>query len=298
MTAPPGTVGLLHPGEMGAAVGAALQSVGISVLWVGHGRSQATRDRAAAAGLTEVTSMAELLRASAVVLSICPPGAAVQVAQEVAAGGFRGAYVDCNAASPQTARRIGSLIQKGGASFVDGGIVGGPPGAGGDTRLYLSGEGAAAIAAIFQHTDRLTVLVLEGPVGAASALKMCYAAWTKGTTALLLAIRAAATVWDVDAALLGEWELSQPELAERFAGIVRSTPRKAWRFVAEMDQIAESWEAADLPPGFHRAAAELFARLSQFRDQIPGPGVDDVLSALVRQRSSGPSERETVAEAD
>lgn len=118
---------------------------------------------------------------------------------------------------------------------------------------------------------------------------MCYAAWTKGTTALLLAVRAAAAEMDVEHPLLREWELSQPELAGRLARIFTSTPSKAWRFVAEMEQIAESFDAVGVPGGFHRAAAEVFSRLAQFQNQKPGPSLEELLAAVQRPN------RETVA---
>jgi len=265
-------------------VGAALIASGVPVLWVGQGRTQGTRQRAIAAGLTEAGSLPELLRASSVILSICPPEAARQVAQQVAAGNFQGVYVDANAISPQTARMIERLTRESGIEFVDAGIIGGPPGPD-EARLYLSGEGAAGIALLFAGADRLTTTVLEGPTGAASALKMCYAAWTKGSTALLLAALAAADALGVDRALREEWMVSQPELAARLKRSVNSTPRKAWRFVVEMEQIADTLEAVEVPGGFHRAAAELYSRLARFQDQTPGPSLEELLQAARHQDS-------------
>ncbi|MGH7643323.1 MAG: DUF1932 domain-containing protein [Candidatus Dormibacteria bacterium] len=247
MNTRPPTVGLLHPGEMGAAVGGSLRECAVEVLWVGRGRSSATRDRAPAAGLTEVDSLALLLHASSIVFSICPPGAAPEVANQVVPAGFAGVYVEVNAISPATALAIQDRLRRRGATFVDGAIIGAPPEPGGDTSLYLSGTGAETVADLFEGSGRLRVRVLEGPVGAASALKMCYAAWSKGSTALLLAVRAAAAGLGVDEALLAEWELSQPGLGRRFSSIQNSTPRKAWRFVAEMEQIAETLEAVGVP---------------------------------------------------
>jgi hypothetical protein len=144
------------------------------------------------------------------------------------------------------------------ARFVDGGIVGPPP-AGTETRLYLSGEEAPAIAALFAGTN-VDARVLSDTTGDASALKMTYAAWTKGTAAMLLAVRDAARAYGVEEALLREWKESQPELAERLAAAERSAASKGWRWVGEMEQIAETFAAAGLPEGFHRAAAEIFRR--------------------------------------
>src|SRR5205823_3523169 len=208
---PKQTAALLHPGEMGAAVGACLVARGLRVLWVSQGRSAATRARAAAAGLVACETLDRALAAAAVVFSVCPPHAALDVARAVAGQKFRGSFVDANAIAPATARSIGRLIEAAGASFVDGAIIGPPPTVRGRTRLYLSGAAREEIAGLFAGTD-LQAIALDGEVAAASALKMCYAAWTKGSTALIAAIRALAQSEGVDASLLEEWKLSQPGL--------------------------------------------------------------------------------------
>src|SRR5205807_7800556 len=132
-------VGLLHPGAMGGAVGAALTSVGVPVAWASSGRSAASRARAERAGLTDVGTVRALAAESDLLVCICPPDAAVDVAGSVAGSGFAGTYVDANAVSPATARRIASIVEDGGGTFVDGDLIGGPPRPGGPTRLYLSG---------------------------------------------------------------------------------------------------------------------------------------------------------------
>ena len=164
-------VGLLHPGEMGAAVGAVLRERGATVLWASAGRSAATAERAQAAGLKDARDVEELCRRCAILLSICPPHAAVDVAQ--AAVGFTGIYVDANAIAPETARTVAGLQ----ARFVDGGIVGPPPRQPGTTRLYLSGGEAVQIARVFAGTN-IDARVLSGEPGAATALKAAYAGWT------------------------------------------------------------------------------------------------------------------------
>src|SRR5215469_5502664 len=184
------TVGLLHPGEMGAAVGGCLVSVGHEVLWDPAGRSRATTGRALAAELTGV-DLAALVSRSSVILSICPPHAALDVAGQVAAAGYAGVYVDANAISVATAARVASVVEAGGATYVDGGIIGMPPEVAGHTRLYLSGPQAAEVSALFGRSA-LDARIAEGQPFAASAVKMAYAAWTKGTGALLLAARALA----------------------------------------------------------------------------------------------------------
>ena len=246
-------VGVLHPGAMGSAVGAALRARGHETLWASEGRSAATAARAQAAGMTDAGTVAAVLARAEVVLSICPPHAALDVA--AGAAGFEGIYVEANAVSPQTAREARVLV---GGPFVDGGIIGPPPLEPGSTRLYLSGEEAVVVADLFAGSP-LEAIVLDGGVGAASALKMTYAAWTKGTAALLVAIRATARAHGVDEDLLAEWAISQPRLADRYERAVDSSAEKGWRWVAEMREIAQTFAAAGQPDGFHLAAAEVFA---------------------------------------
>jgi 3-hydroxyisobutyrate dehydrogenase-like beta-hydroxyacid dehydrogenase len=240
------TVGLLHPGEMGAAVGAVLRRQGHRVVWASEGRSDETRARAEDARLEDVGSVANVAEAD-IVFSICPPHAALEVA-----GAFRsfgGIYVDANAVSPATAAKVADLVEQ----FVDGGIVGSPPRDAGTTRLYLSGDRAEDVAQLFAGS------VLDARVAPnASAVKMAYAAWTKGTAAMLLAIRELARRDGVEETLLAEWDLSLPELPDRYDRALRSAEAKGWRWVGEMEEIAATFEAAGLPGGFHRAAAEVY----------------------------------------
>ncbi|HEU0304439.1 MAG TPA: DUF1932 domain-containing protein [Gaiellaceae bacterium] len=248
-------IGLLHPGEMGAAVAAQLKRNVSAVLWASSGRGPATVERARNAGLTDVGSVEELAASSDVILSVCPPHAALDVARTVS--GFGGVYVDANAVSPASAREIAAVIEDGGARFVDGGIVGPPPGDGVATRLYLSGAAADAVAHLFRGTLVDTRVVSAEP-GTASAVKMTYAAWTKGTAALLLAIRAVARAEGVEDALLAEWGESIPDLPERSLRAAAAADSKGWRWVGEMEEIARTFEAAGLPGGFHEAAAEVY----------------------------------------
>jgi 3-hydroxyisobutyrate dehydrogenase-like beta-hydroxyacid dehydrogenase len=246
-------VGILHPGEMGTALAAALRGRGEIVRWASAGRSPATADRADRAGLEDAGDVAELCRSSEVLLSVCPPHAALDVARSAA--GFDGVYVDANAIAPETARTIATLHER----FVDGGIVGPPPLEPGTTRLYLSGGEAESFATLFAGTT-LDARVISARPGAASALKAAYAGWTKGSAALLLTVRELARAEDVEDALLAEWRLSIPGLEERAAGAEGSSRRKGWRWIGEMEEIARSMEAQDLPTGFHEAAAEVFRR--------------------------------------
>jgi 3-hydroxyisobutyrate dehydrogenase-like beta-hydroxyacid dehydrogenase len=272
------TVGLLHPGEMGAAVGGCLVSAGHTVLWDPSGRSRASTGRALAAELTGV-EFGTLVARSSVILSICPPHAALDVARQVADAGFGGVYVDANAVSVATAGQVASVVTAGGAAYVDGGIIGLPPDGSGRTRLYLSGERAAEVRALFARSA-LDARIAEGPAHAASAVKMAYAAWTKGSGALLLACRALARAEGVEATLLGEWAMSQPGLAARSEGSAAAAAAKGWRWVAEMQEIAASMAAAGLPPGFHEAAAEIYDRAAHADEPraAVGPGVSRVRS--------------------
>lgn len=271
-------IALLNPGEMGAAVGAQLKTRGFDVAWASAGRSAATRQRAGQAGLRDAGSTADALRDADIALSIVPPHAALDLACEVAALGFKGIYIDANAISPATAREIAQIVEAAGARFVDGGIIGGPPKQGAVTRLYLAGPSAADLATAFD-TEALQVRALQGEVGAASALKVAYAAWSKGSIALLAAIRGFAQAEGIEEELLAEWRLSQPGIAERSAAVAGSA-RKAWRWVAEMEEIAASLAAHGLPEGFHAGAADIYARLGEFKDVAALPDIVAVLGAI------------------
>lgn len=274
-------VGLLHPGEMGAQVGRCLVSVGVPVMWASQGRSAQTVDRAESTGLRDVGSLDRLTETAEVIVSVCPPGAAIEVAQSVR--GYTGVYVDANAVAPATVRGIAEYLPE--ARFVDGGLIGPPPQGPGSTRLYVAGTPSGRIADLFGDSD-VEVVVVPGDVGAASAVKMGYAAWTKGTAALLLAIRAAARAEGVEATLLDEWGRSQPDLAVRSERAAKSAATKGWRWVAEMEQISATLDAADLPAGFHTAAAQIYARAPYAPDD---PAVlEQVLGEIAHTATEAP----------
>ena len=275
------TVGLLNPGEMGAAVGQCLAAAGHQVLWVPEGRSAASAARAAAAGLTAASGgLADVVRKADVIVSVCPPHAALDLARQVT--GFGGVYTDANAVSPATAREIARVVQDGGASYVDGGIIGTPPVAPGFIRLYLSGTRAGEVQRLFAGGE-VDARVIGGDASvAASALKMAYASWTKGSAALLLTARALARAEAVEEALLAEWNTSQPGLAGRSAQAAGSAAAKGWRWVAEMEEIAAAVAAVGLPDGFHRAAADIYRRAGD------DGSVDAILTALLSPALSPP----------
>ena len=274
------TVALLHPGNMGTTIGVAAATSGARLVWVSEGRSKASQDRARDAGLRDVKTLPNAVNESDVILSVCPPDAALDLAREVAQHRFKGIYVDANAVSRSTAQQIGEIVTTAGANFVDGGIIGSPVKRPGTTRMYLSGEHAPEIAALFTDS-MLDAKTIDAEPGAASALKVAYAAWTKCTDALLLAIRTFAVAEGVDRALLQEWAISQPDLERRSQQAAAVATPKAWRYVGEMKEIAATFEAAGLPTGFHNAAAELWERLAPFKDQTePLPAIADVIDSL------------------
>jgi 3-hydroxyisobutyrate dehydrogenase-like beta-hydroxyacid dehydrogenase len=277
-------IGLLHPGDMGAAIGQCLAARGHEVLWASAGRGADTAARAAAAGLEDAGTVAALAARAQIIISVCPPHAALDVAWAV--HGFAGLYVDANAVSPGTAREVARLICESGGRYVDGGIIGPPPGSARRSRLYLSGTDpgdTGVVAALFDGTPMETRMV-GGSATAASAVKMAYAAWTKGSAALLLEIRALAREQGVEDALLAEWAQSQPALEARSAAAARSAATKGWRWVGEMEEIAATMSGAGLPDGFHQAAAEIYRRSPR---GAAGPDqLDQVLGELTGDSSA------------
>lgn len=265
-------VGLISPGQMGASVGAAVQDA--RVIWAGAGRSEATQQRARDAGIEDCGDLTTLVRDADIILSVCPPHDADSVATAVASAGFTGLFADCNAIAPQKTRQIGQQFSR----FVDGGIIGGPawrPEHG--TCLYLSGEEAGTIAALFTGSPLHTSVISTEP-GAASALKMTFAAYSKGTTALLAAILGVAEQAGVREHLEQQW-------GQEFSGQTRkrltANAAKAWRFSGEMREIAATFEAAGFPAGFHNAAAEVFERLDAFKNK-PAEDIDALLRVLLK----------------
>jgi 3-hydroxyisobutyrate dehydrogenase-like beta-hydroxyacid dehydrogenase len=270
-------IGVLHPGEMGVSVAQALKDAGHDACWVADGRSPATCQRAA--GFTAFDTLTDLLANVEAVVSVCPPHAALAQAEAVIAGGFTGLYVDANAVAPSTAAAVAALV---GDKYVDGGIVGPPAIQAGTTRLYLSGSNAAEVAQWFAGSLLLSVVMAGGPTSA-SALKMAYAAYTKGSSALLLAVNAYAEQAGVRDVLQAEWDLSQPGLVKRSQHTASGTSRKAWRFVGEMEEIAKTFGEAGLPDNFHKAAAELYASMASLKD-LPPSSLEAVLEKILQPK--------------
>lgn len=272
-------VGILHPGAMGISIAATMQNSGCDVWWASEGRSEHSRQRAAQHHLNDAVTLAELCARCTVIVSVCPPDAAEATADDVLQTGFRGLYLDANAIAPQRAQRIGAKMEAAGVTFVDGGIIGGPAWKAGETWLYLSG-GAAEMAARYFAAGPLEVDVIGAEIGKASALKMCFAAYTKGATALLSASLAAAAQLGVRGDLERQWSRHDPASVARNQQQVRQMTAKAWRFAGEMDEIAETFADAGLPDGFHRAAGEIYQRAAGFKDAAGLPELNAVLAAL------------------
>ncbi|GHG19830.1 NAD(P)-dependent oxidoreductase [Streptomyces hydrogenans] len=259
------TVGILHPGSMGAAVAACAAINATEALWYETGRSAASTERAAQFGLTPVPTLYDLLDRSDIVISLCPPAAAEDLARDVAGHRFAGVFVEANAISPERAQRIAVLLEPD-ATVVDGGVVGSPPVGGKTPTLYLSGPASATerIKALFAGTAvRTTVLGTE--VGKASALKLAYASFQKTSRVLVALALGMAREHGVDQELIEiasqrtDSYLSEPQY-------VAKTAARAWRWGPELEEAANALATAGLPPEMLRAAASTLARWNDAKD--------------------------------
>ena len=272
-------IGILHPGEMGISIAASAKNSGCDVYWASEGRRPVTRERAEQFGLHEARTLKELCEHCPIVVSVCPPHAAETLAKEVVRAGFHGLYVEANAIAPQRTIQIGEAMMKADVSFVDGGIVGLPAWKANTTCLYLSGPRAEEVVPCFS-AGPVDVKVLGDEIGKASALKMCYAANTKGAAALLAGILATAESLGVREALFDRWRGEDPALPDQIFKRIQGNAPKAWRFVGEMKEISRTFSEAGAPGQFHQAAAEIYGRLAQFKDAKPLPTLEQILEAL------------------
>jgi L-threonate 2-dehydrogenase len=259
-------IGLIGTGEMGSGIGGMLVAHGVEVRTSLHGRSAASSERIRRAGVTVVDGLDVIARTCPVVLSIVPPDRAIEVAEEFAAayrgGTERTLYVDCNAIAPVTARTIDAAITAAGARFLDAGIIGSAPREGYDgPKVYASGPDVAEFARLTAYG--LAVRPLEGPIGVASALKMCYGGITKGVTGVGTAMRACAEHNGVADALKAEFAESQPALNAWFERQIPTMYPKAYRWVAEMREIATFAEAEAGVPTMYEGFAGLYAAIAE-----------------------------------
>jgi 3-hydroxyisobutyrate dehydrogenase-like beta-hydroxyacid dehydrogenase len=283
MAQPRANIGLLHPGAMGVSIGTAAQTSGNTVYWTSEGRSPQTKERAEQAQLQDAGTLAQLCELCSVIVSVCPPVSAEDVADEVIAAGFQGMYIDANAIAPQRAIRIGEKLTQAGITFVDGGIIGGPAWKPKSTWLHLSGEHAAQAASYFSGS-LLETSIVSASVGDASALKMCYAAYTKGTTALLAAILGTAESLNVRSALEQQWSQDDATFTDATHNRVRTVTAKAWRFAGEMEEIAATFREAGFHDGFHMGANDIYLRLANFKDAAESPSLEAVLQNLLNKK--------------
>ena len=267
-------IGLISPGEMGASVGAAASPNVDYIIWAGDDRSEASHQRADAAGLVNCGTLKNLAQKSDIILSICPPHDAESVVRNISNRQFRGLFVDCNAISPTKTCQLSNSFKSG--QYVDGGIVGGPAGQKEtSTRLYLSGTRADAVADLFKESPLLTSIISD-EIGHASALKMVFAAYTKGSIALLASILGVAESQGVREVLEQQWGRDfTTQTHERLI----TNAVKGWRFQAEMEEIADTFLAAGFPDGFHRAASNIYARTKAFKNNEPA-SINQLLQAL------------------
>ena len=278
-------VGLLSPGEMGSAVAVTLREQGVTVLTCLEGRSARTRDLAERDRLEVAPTLADLVLASDVILSIVPPASALDVARAVTAAiratGARPLYVDCNAVSPSTVRAVAATV---GGEVVDIGIIGSPPRGQGTTRFYASGPQASHL-----ELPGLDVRPIGEEVGTASALKMCYAALTKGFTALATELLVAARLLGVNDELAKELADSQAQHHATMARQIPRMPSVAHRWIGEMEEIAKTFAELGLTPRILEGAADLYrfaastpvgAERPETRDMRRG--LDETVDALAR----------------
>lgn len=275
-------IGILHPGEMGVSVAASAINSGHEVYWGSKGRSDKTRLRAEKYHLVEVESLLQLYHTVEIIISVCPPHAAENVATSVIEQGFKGLYLDANAISPQRAIKIGQMMEANGIRFIDGGIIGGPAWTPKGTQLYLSGKEAQVIVNCFS-SGPLETKIISDEIGKASALKMCYAAYSKGTTALLAAILATAESLGVRDELYQQWDMDETGFSEQVNRRVTRVTAKAWRFEGEMHEIASTFREAGLPGGFHESAAEIYRRIATVRGESEALSLVEILDALQDQ---------------
>jgi len=253
-------IGIIAQGMMGAGVGRRLDESGAKVRTLLSGRSQASAERAKAAGMAAAADERELLSGADFFLSVLPPGEAEPLARKLAPTlatlDRKPVYIDCNAVSPQTAMRIGEIIAPTGAHFVDAGIIGGPPRPGYSPTIYASGPTASQTAVL--RDWGIDWRVIDGPIGAASGLKMSYAGITKGTTAIASAMLLGAARAGCAEALIAELTESQPEMLARMRSGIPRMYDKAYRWVAEMQEISDFLEQNPPSRDIYAAVARLY----------------------------------------
>ena len=288
------TVGVMSPGDMGSAIGKMIADSGIRVVTALDGRSELTRLRAKEAGIVDVGNLDRLVAESDLVLSVLVPAEALGLAQRVTGSVRRNknrpAYADLNAIAPETVRQIGLLMTAAGVTFIDGGIIGGPPVRGRKgTRIYCSGPDTGALEALSE--SGLDIRKVGPEIGQASGLKMVFAASTKGITALWTELLVAARALGLEEALMAELKMGGTT-PEYLGGRIGSMPRRARRWVGEMEEIAKTFGSVGLTPKMLEGAADMYrlvstTPLANQTSRQPDPSLDKILETLVKQARAG-----------
>ncbi|MFC5719894.1 DUF1932 domain-containing protein [Streptomyces gamaensis] len=259
-------VGVLHPGSMGAAVAAQARLGGAEVLWCPTGRSSETTERALRHGLSAASSLAELIERADVILSICPPEYAEDVAVEVSAHSFTGIYVDANAIAPATVACVHAIMSRTQGTVVDGSIIGSPPSASKSTRIYLSGpaEALPPVASLFAGTS-VQVHSLPGGIGRASALKLSYSSYQKASRVLAAVSYALARDYGVEEELL---DIAQGRTTSYLAetAYIPKVAARSWRWGPEMGEVAIALREAGLPTDLAEASAAVMSQWNDLKD--------------------------------
>ena len=274
-------IGLLHPGAMGASIGAQLTSKTHTVLWWPEGRSERSAKRAEQAGLTPSSQIDDWLTTD-YIISICPPAAAESIAQSVIDWGYQGTLIEANAISPMRLRDIAKKLEASGVQVIDGSVIGGAvwPGEGAlSSVLACSGKGADAFAALFEETG-FEGRVVSTELGDASSLKMVFAALTKGSIALIAEILNVAEQLGVRSELEKLWG---DQATQQRHNQVSTNAAKAWRFAGEMREISRTFSEVGAALGFHEAAAQVFDRLEDHKDWTERPSLEALLTSLSSQ---------------
>ena len=267
------TIGIMSPGDMGHAVGRALGENGFDVITCLEGRSERTRTLAQQGNFRDVSSLEELVSQADLIMCILVPAqaerVAIGVAEALKSTGQTTYYADCNAVSPRTSLRLADIINAAGGRFIDGGIIGGPPSRGAPPRFYVSGPDAAVVSEL--DGKGIMVRPIGDEVGKASGIKMCYAALTKGTSTLQIALLSAAESMGLTEDLRKEFESSQPNALKQMDTGISRLPPNAHRWIGEMEEIAATFEHLGVSPFFHKGAAEVYRLLSrtEFAEETP-----------------------------
>ena len=267
------TVAILSPGDMGHAVGQLLREHELKVVTCLTGRSQRTKNLAELAGIADVPDLNDMVAQSQIILSISVsemvPGICQQVADAIKATNANVLFAECNAISPQLSQQMGPIITEAGGRYIDASIVGGPPLNGSSPRFYASGDNTAEFEGLANFG--LDVRTAGTEVGQASGIKMCYAAMTKGSSALYSELLMAAEMMGLSDFVIAEFQSSQPAVLQRMERGLPGVPAKARRWVSEMEEIKDTFEHLGLTPHLFQGVADMYRMIgsTSMGDETP-----------------------------